>query len=85
MLYLIDALSFSQPEAMKLYGKFTSLIYLSPLLGGYIADRWWGKRKAIIAGSILISNSILYRLALLITQKPALKPQPLSFHCRDIR
>jgi len=40
---------------MKLYGKFTSLIYLSPLLGGYIADRWWGKRKAIIMGAILIA------------------------------
>jgi len=55
VLYLIDALAFSQPDAMKLYGKFTSLIYLSPLLGGYIADRWWGKRKAIIAGALLIA------------------------------
>ena len=55
VLYLIDSLSFTQPDAMKLYGKFTSLIYLSPLLGGYIADRWWGKRKAIIVGAILIA------------------------------
>ncbi len=55
VLYLIDALAFTQPEAMKLYGKFTSLIYLSPLLGGYIADRWWGKRKAILAGALLIA------------------------------
>ena len=55
VLYIIDSLAFTQPDAMKLYGKFTSLIYLSPLLGGYIADRWWGKRKAIIAGAILIA------------------------------
>ena len=55
VLYLIDSLAFAQPDAMKLYGKFTSLIYLSPLLGGYIADRWWGKRKAIIAGAVLIA------------------------------
>ena len=55
VLYLIDSLAFTQPDAMKLYGKFTSLIYLSPLIGGYIADRWWGKRKAIIAGAILIA------------------------------
>ena len=55
VLYLIDSLAFTQPEAMKLYGKFTSLIYLSPLLGGYIADRWWGKRKAIIVGALLIA------------------------------
>ncbi|MDR0952708.1 MAG: peptide MFS transporter [Elusimicrobiota bacterium] len=55
VLYLTKALAFDVPRATNLYGTFTSLIYLSPLLGGYIADRWMGKRASIILGGILIA------------------------------
>ncbi|MBO5910652.1 MAG: hypothetical protein J6Q05_00425, partial [Elusimicrobiaceae bacterium] len=50
VLYLIKVLQFSESHASKLYGLVTSLIYLSPLLGGYIADKFWGQRRAIIVG-----------------------------------
>ena len=55
VLYLIKVLQFSESHASKLYGLVTSLIYLSPLLGGYIADKFWGQRRAIIVGGILIA------------------------------
>ena len=55
VLYLTDALSFDVPRAANLYGTFTSLVYLSPLLGGYLADRYMGKRAAIILGGILMA------------------------------
>jgi len=55
VLYLIKVLAFEHAHATHLYGTVTSLFYLSPLLGGYIADRYWGQRKAIIIGGILIS------------------------------
>lgn len=55
VLYLIKVMQFSESHASKLYGLMTSLIYLSPLIGGYIADKFWGQRRAIIVGGILIA------------------------------
>ncbi len=55
VLYLTKALAFDIPRATNLYGTFTSLIYLSPLIGGYVADKWFGKRASIILGGILIA------------------------------
>ena len=55
VLYLINVLKFSDSHASKLYGLVTSLIYLSPLIGGYIADKFWGQRRAIIVGGVLIA------------------------------
>ncbi len=55
VLYLIKVMQFSESHASKLYGAVTSLIYLSPLIGGYIADRFWGQRRAIIVGGVLIA------------------------------
>ena len=42
VLYLIKVLQFSESHASKWYGLVTSLIYVSPLIGGYIADKFWG-------------------------------------------
>ena len=55
VLYLTSVLSFDVQRASNLYGTFTSLVYLSPLLGGYLADRYMGKRAAIILGGILMA------------------------------
>lgn len=55
VLYLIKVLQFSQANASRLYGVVTSLIYLTPLIGGYVADRFWGQRRAIIVGGVLIT------------------------------
>ncbi|MBJ7880781.1 peptide MFS transporter [Gelidibacter salicanalis] len=42
-------------EALKLYGLYTGLVYLTPLLGGFIADRFTGYRKAILIGAAIMT------------------------------
>jgi POT family proton-dependent oligopeptide transporter len=55
VLYLTKALVFDKSLASKIYGSYTGLVYLTPLLGGYIADRYWGNRRSIIAGGMLMA------------------------------
>ncbi|MBM3412396.1 MAG: peptide MFS transporter [Bacteroidetes bacterium] len=55
VLFLTKALLFDKAFASHLYGSYTSLVYLTPLLGGYIADRYWGNQRSIIAGGILMA------------------------------
>ncbi len=54
-LYMVNALLFDKALASKIYGSYTGLVYLTPLLGGYIADRYWGNRKSIIFGGVLMA------------------------------
>ena len=42
-------------NALAIYGSYTSLAYLTPILGGYIADRIIGYRWAVIAGAFLMT------------------------------
>lgn len=54
-LYMINALLFNKSDASKIYGSYTGLVYLTPLLGGYMADRYWGNRRSIIVGGVLMA------------------------------
>lgn len=54
VLYLVAAF-FNEGMASQLYGSYTGLVYLTPLLGGYIADRYWGNRRSIIAGGLMMA------------------------------
>lgn len=53
-LYLINALMMEKDAASAIYGNYTGLVYLTPLIGGYVADRYWGIRKSIFRGSLLM-------------------------------
>jgi proton-dependent oligopeptide transporter, POT family len=55
VLYLVNALGFERANALELYGIYTGLVYLSPLVGGYLADRYLGHRKAILIGGITMA------------------------------
>jgi proton-dependent oligopeptide transporter, POT family len=44
-----------QPLASAIFGDYTSLVYLTPILGGIIADRFCGQRVALFAGGIMMS------------------------------
>lgn len=44
-----------QPLASAIFGDYTSLVYLTPILGGLIADRWLGRRAALIAGGAIMA------------------------------
>jgi POT family proton-dependent oligopeptide transporter len=44
-----------QPFASQIYGFYTGLVYLTPILGGLIADRWLGRRRTIVIGAVLMA------------------------------
>ena len=53
--FMTDALMYAKPFASNLYGGYTGLSYLTPLVGGYIADRYWGNRHSIILGGLFMA------------------------------
>ena len=55
VLYMIERLMFSTQQAGNIYGLYTGLVYLTPLLGGYIADRFIGQRRCISIGAVLMT------------------------------
>ena len=54
VLYMIQTLLYSVEKAGKIYGLYTGFVYLTPLVGGYLADRYFGQRKCITAGAIFM-------------------------------
>jgi POT family proton-dependent oligopeptide transporter len=54
-LYMIKALFYNTAFTSSVYGYYTGLVYLTPLIGGYISDRYWGNRKSIVIGGILMA------------------------------
>ena len=55
VLFMTKALLFDKSFGSEIYGSYTGLVYLTPLIGGYMADRYWGNRKSIIIGGILMA------------------------------
>ncbi|HSM97029.1 MAG TPA: peptide MFS transporter [Rhizomicrobium sp.] len=62
--------------ASQIYGLYTGFVYFTPVFGGFIADRWLGRRNAVMIGAVLMSGghiamafdqSFLLALFLLIT------------------
>ncbi len=44
-----------QPLASQIYGLYTALVYLTPIFGGLIADRWLGQRRTVVYGAVLMA------------------------------
>ena len=55
VLYLVHALGYQRADALELYAIYTALVYISPIIGGYLADRYLGTRKAILVGGITMA------------------------------
>lgn len=55
VFYLTKHFLFAEQPAYAIYGAYTSLVYITPIIGGYIADRYLGPRKAVLAGGIFIT------------------------------
>ncbi len=53
--YIEGGLGFSEENAGLVYGIYTGLVYLTPIIGGWIADNYIGQRKAITIGGILMA------------------------------
>ncbi len=74
ILFMTKALLFDKALASQLYGSYTSLVYLTPLIGGFVADKYWGSKKSIIWGGLLmaIGEFILFFCGSLYQSAPGL-------------
>ncbi|RVT39837.1 peptide MFS transporter [Sphingobium algorifonticola] len=55
IFYLTKHFLFGDDKAYLIYGAYTSLVYITPVIGGYLADRYLGARKAVLCGGIFIA------------------------------
>lgn len=55
ILFLTQALLFDTEHAASIYGSYTGLVYLTPLIGGYIADKYWGIRRSVFWGAMMMA------------------------------
>jgi len=55
IFYLTQHWLFSDSESGVIYGAYTALVYITPVLGGYLADRYLGQRKAVAYGAVLLT------------------------------
>ncbi|HEV2561240.1 MAG TPA: peptide MFS transporter [Rhizomicrobium sp.] len=76
---------FATPQQLQsaIYGGYTSLVYFTPLVGGYLADRYFGRRYTVIVGGLLMAvghflmafeNYFYFALLFLILGNGAFKP-----------
>ena len=70
VLFLTDHFLLSDHKANGLYGAFTSLVYLTPLFGGLLADRYLGSKRAVKFGALMMALGYLG----LCFNGPAAKP-----------
>ncbi len=68
IFYLTQHLLFDDSKAGAQYGSYTSLVYLLPLLGGLLADRYLGTRKAVAFGALLL---VAGHLTMAVEGRPA--------------
>ena len=69
VLYLTKHFLFDKQEAYGLYGAYTTLVYITPVIGGILADRYLGPRKAVLIGAILL---VLGHLGMAVEGEPVL-------------
>jgi POT family proton-dependent oligopeptide transporter len=55
VLYLTKSFLFGDKAAYAIYGSYTALVYTTPVIGGLLADRLLGYRKAVVLGGILMA------------------------------
>ena len=53
--YMTKQLHFSQGTASLIYGAYAAGVYLTPIAGGVISDRWLGRHRAIVIGSLVMA------------------------------
>jgi len=55
ILFMTKVLLMKDADASEIYGSYTGLVYLTPLLGGYLCDKFLGNRHSIIIGGLLMA------------------------------
>lgn len=75
VLYMIKVFQFSDSFAYAIFASFTALLYFTPFMGGYLADKYFGKKQAVLLGSLTLalgyfflyksdSNTLYFALAM---------------------
>lgn len=59
-LFMVNSLAFDEATASIIYGGFLGLCYLTPMLGGYISDRYLGNRNCILLGGSVMALGQLF-------------------------
>lgn len=54
-LFMLKVLLYSSDHSSVIYGNFTGLVYLTPLIGGFLSDRYLGNRRSILIGGIVMA------------------------------
>lgn len=74
VLFCIHALGFKDAYASHIYGSYTSLVYLTALLGGFVADRYWGNSRSIITGGLVMAlgEFVLFGCGTVYSSNPGL-------------
>ena len=75
VFYLTQQFLWDDKAASGQYGAYTTLVYLTPLLGGFLADRFLGSRKAVAFGALLL---VVGNIGMAVQGKPA--NQVLTYH-----
>ena len=55
IFYLVQHWAFADDKSNLIYGSYLSLVYITPVLGGYLADRYLGQRRAVVFGGLLLA------------------------------
>src|SRR5260221_857960 len=55
ILYMTKALGFTDQHAGLAYGNYVSSVWLTPIIGGFIADRWLGQYRSVLIGGMIIA------------------------------
>ena len=83
VLYMVNHLKLPRADALQVYAFYTGLVYLTPIVGGIVADRLLGRRKAVLIGGLVMAlghlamafEALLYpALGLLIVGNGFFKP-----------
>ncbi len=54
VLYLVEALTYSRADAVAVVGLYTGSAFFCAIIGGWLADRWLGQRRAVLLGMLLM-------------------------------
>lgn len=83
VLYLVNALDIPREHALEIYATYTALVYLTPMFGGYMADRWLGQRRSVVIGAVVMALGhfamafpalLYYAMGLLVAGNGLFKP-----------
>ena len=87
VLYLVNQMRYSRIDAQNLYGIYTGLVYLTPIFGGWLADKYLGLRLTAVIGGVVmmlghfamaVPSMLNVALGLLIVGNGFFKPNTTS-------